>query len=329
MKILDNTGLACLWTKIKSLLRSADGNHYIIVTSGGARMSAVGGSLQSDVFVSSASDGSEVDAQMVAGNNRFRVRASDGFSLSTDGGTNYSPLESGGDTSNLVPNVDGYYATFAAFWAAFETAAPTYPSAFFRMEDTAGWGPKAVANVWYQGFAVWQNYSGGSNGISGTIFITSGYGIQYIGIVTGTSTPAVAWKTMYGVGTSTADARANLGAAAKWQTLWTNGSPTSDFAAQTVTLSQNVSSFNKFKILYIWSPDHESLSTDLMYLYSGVYYGYLLAAYNSAGTVYTYGRAVHLSGTSAVFATCYRGYSGSNVSDNSYMIPYKILATSV
>jgi len=161
-----------------------------------------------------------------------------------------APVDTRGNLS--VPSfLTGQYASFADFWAAVEAAAPSAAAVFVKIKDTTGWGPKATANIWYQGYVIWQNNSGGTNDIGGTVFINYVGNQQYIGTVTGTSAPVVSWKSVYGVGASTADARTNLGVSPKWQTLWTNSSPTSSFAGQTVTLSS--SDYDYLLVLFRWS----------------------------------------------------------------------------
>lgn len=123
-----------------------------------------------------------------------------------------------------------------------------------------------------------------------------------------------------GTGASTAaGARENLGVsgALKLTAVWTNSSPESSFAAQTVALS-GASGLD----MAFWIVEYRGLASDTGSCLNTI-------AFPGHGTVSHYhneskimGRSVEFSGTSAVFKDC---YTGTTV-DNTCLVPYRIYA---
>ena len=123
-----------------------------------------------------------------------------------------------------------------------------------------------------------------------------------------------------GTGASTAaGARENLGVsgALKLTAVWTNSSPESAFAAQTVALS-GASGLD----MAFWIVEYRGLASDTGSCLNTI-------AFPGHGTVSHYhneskimGRSVEFSGTSAVFKDC---YTGTTV-DNTCLVPYRIYA---
>ncbi|MGM9626948.1 MAG: hypothetical protein ACI3V4_02490 [Faecousia sp.] len=123
-----------------------------------------------------------------------------------------------------------------------------------------------------------------------------------------------------GTGASTAaGARENLGVsgALKLTAVWTNSSPESSFAAQTVALS-GASGLD----MAFWIVEYRGLASDTGSVLNTI-------AFPGHGTVSHYhneskimGRSVEFSGTSAVFKDC---YTGTTV-DNTCLVPYRICA---
>lgn len=104
--------------------------------------------------------------------------------------------------------------------------------------------------------------------------------------------------------------------------LWENPSPTSEFAGQTITLSDDITNYRYYEVIY-------RLSTGTAYIFNTgkIPVGSLtalLSAYNK-----NYKRVISaISGTSVTFGNGqnYSTYGGSTTDSNSYLIPVEILA---
>ena len=82
---------------------------------------------------------------------------------------------------------------------AFVTHVSSLPGYVFvgRFKDTGGWGPTGTSGTWYRGFCMLQNAFDGKTNPNGFIICqhaTAGTESTYIGYISGTSTPAVAWQ---------------------------------------------------------------------------------------------------------------------------------------
>ena len=108
-----------------------------------------------------------------------------------------------------------------------------------------------------------------------------------------------------------------MSGALKLTAVWTNSSPESAFAAQTVALS-GASGLD----MAFWIVEYRGLASDTGSCLNTI-------AFPGHGTVSHYhneskimGRSVEFSGTSAVFKDC---YTGTTV-DNTCLVPYRIYA---
>lgn len=117
--------------------------------------------------------------------------------------------------------------------------------------------------------------------------------------------------------------------------LWTNPSPSSTFAAQNVTLSDNLSNYKYIGINFGYSTSNYSTgyhnSTILLSLEDFIKFGYKsglarcgtsLTVANTNNTIFS--RSVlYLNDTSVRFGTCYQ--VGSSTQENTSAIPLEIL----
>lgn len=113
----------------------------------------------------------------------------------------------------------------------------------------------------------------------------------------------------------------------KETTLWTNSSPTSNFAAQTITLSQDIDNYDYLKIAYRLST---SASTELSLIISVQDFkntadanGKGVITLNSKSSNVIYARLIYYASDTSVFATV--AYKiGSSGNSQAYSIPTKI-----
>lgn len=98
--------------------------------------------------------------------------------------------------------------------------------------------------------------------------------------------------------------------------LWTNPSPTSNFAAQTVSI--NLSEFQALKIKFITSPTGTMRAVQDVLVDGETYNCYLHNA--TTGTQYSYIRQVIATSTGVEFSTGYR----EQTAGAGYMIPLEI-----
>lgn len=115
--------------------------------------------------------------------------------------------------------------------------------------------------------------------------------------------------------------------------LWTNQSPTSNFAAQTVTLSDSIDNYKYIAIKYAFNGQLQTesyVSTMIAAVDDVKKWGYNTGAHHAVDAIgvqnstnYTYTRACfYISSTSIRFADCYQTGSTSN---NAIAIPLEIL----
>lgn len=103
--------------------------------------------------------------------------------------------------------------------------------------------------------------------------------------------------------------------------LWTNPSPTSSFGAQSVTLSETIANFSEYDIEFIFST---SITQHFRTSRIGTAFSTLL----TCNTEYMYYRGTGIpSGTSLQFvsATKVTSYGGSTLTDNAFIIPYRVV----
>lgn len=104
--------------------------------------------------------------------------------------------------------------------------------------------------------------------------------------------------------------------------LWTNPSPSNDFIASTVNLSENINNFSSYRIIYKY------YKTDEYYLQTHMPKSYLKA--KMIGLIdYLTERRVDLVGQEAIFGNGYRvssfGATWNGVVDNARNIPIEII----
>lgn len=128
------------------------------------------------------------------------------------------------------------------------------------------------------------------------------------------------------LGTTVAAARVALGITnGSLDVLWTNSSPTSEFAAQTLTIS-GLSSYTLFKIVSYWANDGGVMQMDEFYVPgdSGYYWITNTYQYNSWHTAYR-NLVINRSAGTVEFGTPL--YNGSY--SNLYLIPRYILGMKI
>ena len=104
--------------------------------------------------------------------------------------------------------------------------------------------------------------------------------------------------------------------------LWTNDSPTSSFAAQTITLNDDISNYNYYEIIY-----RQTSGVGIYYSTGKIISGQVCKMMLFAATIYT--RTLQdISGTSCQIGNCanYTTYGSSTSSTvNDVCIPIQIL----
>jgi len=124
-----------------------------------------------------------------------------------------------------------------------------------------------------------------------------------------------------GTGATTADhALVNLGAAPRWELLWENAAPESNFQGQTLTI-ENLGYYDMFLVMYRVSTSEEWPNNPppcLLYSAEGeAVYGVMHFTYSSGGSYYNRSRFFHITPNESTitFDDGVYGYSGaSNVS---------------
>lgn len=143
--------------------------------------------------------------------------------------TNTEDVANARENLSTIGFITGTYNTVEEFWEAI-TAAGNYSKVLqtaFRFKDLGGWCPIGVANLWYQGFATWQNNPNSEKyDTGGVVLIWNGANsTMYRGTIKGnyTSGLRLVWRQVYdedttvriangGTGSGHASgARANLG----------------------------------------------------------------------------------------------------------------------
>lgn len=114
-------------------------------------------------------------------------------------------------------------------------------------------------------------------------------------------------------------------------TLWTNSSPTSSFATQTITLSDEISDYDFIKIVWAISTSETSQYQGVYFIPADTFANYLQAKNRSVGNLgmsntsdYAYTRNVfYASDTSIKFGNCYR--VGTTTQANTICIPISVI----
>ena len=124
----------------------------------------------------------------------------------------------------------------------------------------------------------------------------------------------------------------NGGGTASETTLWTNSSPSSSFADQTVTLSDNINNYTHLKIKFNRSTTDTTTKTEVIYtvkefkkyVVGANSFNGAVAFYASTSTGSAYARRIlYMSDTSIRFSTMYQ--VGGSYSDNGACIPTEIV----
>lgn len=135
----------------------------------------------------------------------------------------------------------------------------------------------------------------------------------------------------FGTESDAAVALANLGGVSM-KSLWTNASPTSDFAAQTLDSSDsipNLSDYEYVLVRYLYSKDYQN--DDQIAVFKVGRAGYLTftgSASTSSGNILLSQRTISVSSTSVAFgAPLYKNYSSTANAraNNKYCIPVEII----
>lgn len=108
----------------------------------------------------------------------------------------------------------------------------------------------------------------------------------------------------------------NRSAGVSMKLLWTNPTPTANFAAQTVAL--NLSGYQALKIKFVTTPTGTGHAVQDVLIDGEPYYCYLHNA--TTGTQYSYIRMATATNTGVEFSTGYRGQAQGA----GYMIPLQI-----
>ena len=114
------------------------------------------------------------------------------------------------------------------------------------------------------------------------------------------------------------DGADNLFPTSKMDLLWTNASPTSSFAEQTVQL--DLSNYSTIVIMY--APYDSLQYYSSMICFKGTIY--LVTTDMGSGGAASVARKATISNTGIAFETARLGYNGTATNNNTYIIPYKI-----
>lgn len=130
--------------------------------------------------------------------------------------------------------------------------------------------------------------------------------------------------------TTASGALVNLGAAAAWNVPWTNSSPTSNFAAHTISIS-NLSNHNLITIVYSIKGD-AGICSDTFYVPSTSATAASLCATRCVeNTVFIYQRklTINRASNTIAFGDGLQAYPGRVVTENGDMIPLYILCSTI
>ena len=123
-----------------------------------------------------------------------------------------------------------------------------------------------------------------------------------------------------------AGALANLGGVSM-KSLWTNASPTSDFAAQTISL--NLSGYKYVLVRYLYSKDYQNEDQiAVVKVGRSAYLTFTGAASSGSGNIFLSQRRISVGSTSVAFgAPLYKNYSSTAkpTANNKYCIPVEII----
>lgn len=115
------------------------------------------------------------------------------------------------------------------------------------------------------------------------------------------------------------------GGSSKWQLVWTNASPTSSFAAQTIAL--DLSSFQEVQIVYRFSTGDNAIVQNTQMINSGIGAAYFFQGFPSSGAIGARRRYAKATSTGILFEDA-QNKSGTSAAstDNDAMIPTLIYA---
>lgn len=115
------------------------------------------------------------------------------------------------------------------------------------------------------------------------------------------------------------------GGSSAWKLVWTNASPTSSFAAQTVAL--DLSSFQEVQIVYRYSTSDSDVVQSTQMINSGNITAYFFQGFPNSGAIGARRRYAEATSTGVVFSEA-QNKSGTSAAstDNSAMIPTLIYA---
>ena len=110
----------------------------------------------------------------------------------------------------------------------------------------------------------------------------------------------------------------------KTKTLWTNPNPTSNFAAQSITLTnENLDAYSTLQIVYYNNNAGNRYITTEIKPDGNAYE--MNSVHSSGSTVYVYYRSVSASGNTLNFGTCWRGSNSGESSQDNANIPVRII----
>jgi hypothetical protein len=103
--------------------------------------------------------------------------------------------------------------------------------------------------------------------------------------------------------------------------LWENNSLNTNFATQTVTLSQPIENFNYYTVLFYQA------TNSYLTISASAKAGDTIRAITIGGALINYRDITYMSGTSCTFSntTAYATYAGSGSTANQRLIPYRII----
>lgn len=103
--------------------------------------------------------------------------------------------------------------------------------------------------------------------------------------------------------------------------LWENSDTTTNFATQTVTLSEPIENFNYYTVLF-----YQAANSNLT-ISASAKAGDTIRAITIGGALINYRDVTSISGASCIFSntTVYPTYAGSSSTANQRLIPYRII----